>query len=55
MNDSLAVINGSPAPGDLFSQAIQLMQAQNYQRNTDQARRDQQWEAIGNVIGNIFR
>lgn len=55
MQDALAVVNGSPMPGDLFSQAIQLMNAQNAQRQQDQMRNDAFWEQIGSTIGNIFR
>lgn len=54
MNDSLAVINGSPLPQDLFNQAIQLISAQENQRRYSQQRNDAFWESIGETLAGIF-
>lgn len=54
MNDSLAVLNGSPSSNDLFSQAIQLMSAQENQRRYDQQQQQAFWESIGQALSGIF-
>lgn len=44
------VVNGSPGPQDLFSQSIQLQQAQQQQ----QALNAQKWTQIGQLIAGLF-
>lgn len=54
MNDSLAVMNGSPLPGDMFSQAVQLISAQENQRRYNQQQNQQFWESIGETLAGLF-
>lgn len=54
MNDSLAVLNGTPAPGDLFQQALQMINAQESNRRYNQQRNDAFWESIGETLGGLF-
>ena len=54
MYDSLAVVNGSPAPGDLFGNAVQLMNANQNTRYMNQQQDAAFWAAIGDLSGWIF-
>lgn len=54
MNDSLAVMNGSPLPGDLFNQAIQLISAQENQRRYGQQQSQAMWAQIGQQLADLF-
>lgn len=52
--DAMSVLNGTPMPGDLFSQAIQLMQAQESQRRYTQQQNQQFWLSIGDALAEMF-
>lgn len=54
MQDNLAVINGSPGANDLFSQAVQLMNANTNQQAVNQQQNGQFWSSLGELFGDMF-
>lgn len=54
MFDALSVVNGSAAPPDLFSQAVQLLTAQQNTQALNDQRNAQFWASLGELFGNLF-
>lgn len=54
MYDALAVVNGSPAPGDQFGNAVQMYQQQQNQQALNDQRNREFWASMGELFGNLF-
>lgn len=53
--DLLAVINGSPSSGDLFSQTLQANQQSLLNQQQNDRRNEALMEQIGTILGTLFR
>ena len=54
MMDANAVVNGSGAPPDLFSQAVQLLNANQNTQYQNDAQNAQFWAQLGELFGTLF-
>jgi hypothetical protein len=52
--DNLAVVNGTPGPDNLFGNAIQMLQSQQYQQQLNDQRNAEFWGSLGELFGNLF-
>lgn len=54
LQDNLSVINGTPGSTDLFSQAVQLLNANTNQQAVNNQQNTQFWSSLGELFGNLF-
>ncbi len=55
LQENLSVLNGSPGPQDLFSQAVQLMNSNQNQQLINNQRNDAFWGQIGATLADLFK